>query len=666
MATSQMSELMQHLRRAVLLRDGAGLTDGQLLKDYLSRRDEAALEALVRRHGPMVWGVCRRVLHNYHDAEDAFQATFLVLVRKAGSVVPREMVANWLYGVAHQTALKARATNAKRRARERQVTEMPEPVVTEQDLWNDLQPLLDQELSRLPDKYRVAIVLCDLEGKTRKEAARQLGVPEGTLAARMARGRGMLAKRLARHGLAVSGASLAAVLAQNAASASAPTTVVSSTIKAASLFAAGRAAATGVISAKVAALTEGVVKAMLLRKLKIGAAMLLVFAGIGLAGLALNSAPLQAELPVVQKEEPREPKPFAAAAKVISLAWSPDRSTLVTVGYQRPKEKEELVGNSTVQFWDARTGKEKRSLGEVANTQLSDLVYSPDGKAIAMSSFKRDGDRCICEVKLYDAAKGELLREFASHDVAYGKLTFSPDGKMLASAGEKFEPFTGPFERIVAEVKLWDVATGQMKRLLEDKRELDFFHRFNVLAFSPDGKTLAAAGIRFEYTKDMIPEMPDLKNPIGMNPLNHNEVVLWDVDTGKVKRVLKGNASWFISATFSPDGRSVLVSDQQGVVRIWDPATGKLERKLRHDHAPWSALSPDGKWLATAGGEVRDGKRAGTVKLWDYRTGEVKHTLSELDGLTGRILFSPDNKRLAVGVRSTVRIWDIEKAAFEQ
>src|SRR5438105_100856 len=125
MATSPMGEVLQHLRRT-LLRDGAKLTDGQLLEGFLSRREEPALAALVRRHGPMVWGVCRRVLANHHDAEDAFQATFLVLVRKAASIVPREMVANWLYGVAHQTAIKARATAAKRRTRERQVPHMPE------------------------------------------------------------------------------------------------------------------------------------------------------------------------------------------------------------------------------------------------------------------------------------------------------------------------------------------------------------------------------------------------------------------------------------------------------------------------------------------------------------------------------------------------------------
>src|SRR5262249_18769963 len=163
MATGQLNGVIQHLRRAMLLRDGAGPNDGQLLADYISRRDEAALEALVQRHGPMVWGVCRRVLSNYHDAEDAFQATFLVLVRKAAAIASTELLANWLYGVAHQTALKARATVARRKVRERQVTEMPEPAVAAQDLWDDLRPLLDRELSCLPDIHRVVLVLCDLE-----------------------------------------------------------------------------------------------------------------------------------------------------------------------------------------------------------------------------------------------------------------------------------------------------------------------------------------------------------------------------------------------------------------------------------------------------------------------------------------------------------------------
>ena len=176
MPTSPMSEVVQYLR-STLLPEGADLTDGQLLECFVSRREPAALEALVRRHGPMVWGVCRRVLRNHHDAEDAFQATFLVLVRKAASVHPRAKVGNWLYGVAHQTALKARATRAKRKERERQVTDMPEPAVADQDLWSDLQALLDQEVSRLPEKYRTVIVLCDTGGQDRERGGSATRLP---------------------------------------------------------------------------------------------------------------------------------------------------------------------------------------------------------------------------------------------------------------------------------------------------------------------------------------------------------------------------------------------------------------------------------------------------------------------------------------------------------
>jgi RNA polymerase sigma factor (sigma-70 family) len=298
MASSPVSEILQHLRRAVILREGNGLTDGQLLADYLGRRDETALEALVRRHGPMVWGVCRRMLRNYHDAEDAFQATFLVLVRKAAAIASRELLANWLYRVAYQTSLNARAAAAKRRAREKQVMKMPEPAVAESDPWRDLLPVLDQELSRLPDKYRTVVVLCDLEGKTRKHAARQLGMPEGTVAGRLARARGMLAKRLARHGLAVSSAALAGVLSPNVGSAGVPASVASSTIQAADLFAAGKTAATGLISAQVAALTEGVVKAMFLHKTKRALAVLLAIAAIGMcAGGVLQGIQAQSPRP---------------------------------------------------------------------------------------------------------------------------------------------------------------------------------------------------------------------------------------------------------------------------------------------------------------------------------------------------------------------------------
>ncbi|HEV3146038.1 MAG TPA: sigma-70 family RNA polymerase sigma factor [Gemmataceae bacterium] len=281
MPTKQTNDVIEHIRRIVLLRDGAGVTDGQLLEDYVCRREDAALAGLVRRHGPMVWGVCRRVLRNHHDAEDAFQATFLVLVRKAASIVPREMVANWLYGVAQQTARKARATAAKRAEREMPMRDLPEPGVEERELWRDLQPLLDEELSRLPAKYRAPLVLCDLTGASRKEAARQLGVPEGTVAGRLARARVMLAKRLVRRGVLLSSGALALMLVEHAASASVPLSLVTSTIKAANLFAAGQAGAASMVSVKAVALTNGVLKSMFATQLKTMLATMLAVTVLG-------------------------------------------------------------------------------------------------------------------------------------------------------------------------------------------------------------------------------------------------------------------------------------------------------------------------------------------------------------------------------------------------
>jgi RNA polymerase sigma factor (sigma-70 family) len=369
MATSQASEVIRHLHRAVLRQGEAGLTDGQLLESFLSRRDEAAMEVLVRRHGPMVWGVCRRILRSHHDAEDAFQATFLVLAHRAASVASRELLANWLYGVARQTALKARATVARRRGRERQVTDMPEPALTAQDVWDDLRPLLDAELSRLPDKYRVVIVLCDLEGKTRTEAAGQLGLPEGTVASRLARARAMLAKRLARHGLALPAALLAGVLSREAASACVPPPVVPATVRAASLPAAGRA---GTTPTEVAALTEGVLRAMSLSKLRAVAAVVLLvcFTGLGAAVAArrvsgAGQANEQQATPPepdrraeragpageASKEKPPEEDPRLLIDRVLNACGGEGRLRRLNAFTEKVKDMEAFGGTSTSEYF---------------------------------------------------------------------------------------------------------------------------------------------------------------------------------------------------------------------------------------------------------------------------------------------------------------------------
>jgi RNA polymerase sigma factor (sigma-70 family) len=290
MGQTGLKKVLGRLRQSLLPLDGGDCSDAQLLGQFVERREEAAFAALVHRHGPMVLGVCNRVLGHRQDAEDAFQAAFLVLARKAGSVLRREALASFLYGVAYRTALRARSRATQRRMTERQVEAMPEREVAPPPL-HDWQPLLDHELQRLPAKYRAPVLLCDLEGKTRREAARVLGLSEGTLSSRLSRARRMLAQRLCRRGVAVCAGALAASLAESAAPAALPRALVVSTIKAATLVAAGQAAC---VATPVAALMNEVLGAMLMTKLKLpvmGLMVALALAGSNLVYRAAGQAP---------------------------------------------------------------------------------------------------------------------------------------------------------------------------------------------------------------------------------------------------------------------------------------------------------------------------------------------------------------------------------------
>jgi RNA polymerase sigma factor (sigma-70 family) len=293
MASGAMDPVVRYLRRVARPRGPVERTDGELLRAFLADRSEVAFEMLVRRHGGMVLGVCRRVLGNLHDAEDAFQATFLVLARKGASVLPREQVGNWLHGVALRTALEARGRRARRRSRELQVIDMPHPSVAPDVDYEALHRLLDQELNRLPAKYRSALVLCELEGRSRKEAALQLGLAEGTLSSRLATGRQMLVKRLARQGVSVPVAGLAIALATQAAQGAVRPTLVSLAARAALLVGAGRAAP-GLFSPQVLSLSQGVLKTMFLHRLKVISVLLLGIT-LGAAGVGTVAGPAKGE-----------------------------------------------------------------------------------------------------------------------------------------------------------------------------------------------------------------------------------------------------------------------------------------------------------------------------------------------------------------------------------
>jgi RNA polymerase sigma factor (sigma-70 family) len=272
MATARRSPLTNYLRE-ISAAHLAALTDGQLLQRFTAQRDEAAFAALVRRHGPLVLGACCRVLRDWHNAEDAFQGTFLLLARRAGSLRRPEALGPWLYGVASRTARKARAREARRRDCERRAGTTPLMEDADDLVWRDLRPVLDEAVARLPEKYRIAFVLHHLQGLAVAEVALRLGCPQGTVAGRLARAKVRLRGRLARQGLAMSATALAAVLAQGAVSAAVPAQLTTGTVEAALRVAAAKTA--GALSATAAILTRGGLQAMSLSKVNVGLAVLL-------------------------------------------------------------------------------------------------------------------------------------------------------------------------------------------------------------------------------------------------------------------------------------------------------------------------------------------------------------------------------------------------------
>jgi RNA polymerase sigma factor (sigma-70 family) len=286
MARESGSPLLMFIRRFAAARRHSALTDGELLQRFALQHEEAAFTALVSRHGPMVLGVCRTILQDVHDAEDAFQATFLVLVRKSRAIGKPASVASWLHGVAYRLATRARADAARRRARERQAVPMPYTQAHDDLIWRDLRPVLHQEVDRLPERYRLPFVLCYLEGKTNEEAADLLGWPKGTVLSSLSRAREHLRRRLTRRGLTLTGGLLAALAAENAAGAAVPAALAARTLEAALLFAAGPGAFGG-IAAPVLTLAEGMLRATLVARLKVTAGILLALTAGGAGAGAL-------------------------------------------------------------------------------------------------------------------------------------------------------------------------------------------------------------------------------------------------------------------------------------------------------------------------------------------------------------------------------------------
>jgi RNA polymerase sigma factor (sigma-70 family) len=337
MSNQDRSPVTRYLLRMLGPTGAGGLSDAQLLERFVRQRDEAAFEVLVWRHGPKVLGVCRRVLRHDQDAEDAFQAVFLILARKGGSIGKGQAVASWLYQVAYRVALRARRRAEKRASQPLPPAEVPATPPAPNAEWSELRPVLDDEVNRLPEKYRAPFILCYVDGKTNEEAAQELACPKGTVQSRLAWARQRLRLRLTQRGVTLTGGLLGAALAPQL-SAAVPASLAETTVKAGLLVAAGTAA-TGVVSGQVAALTQGVLRTMLWTKIMIVVGCTLLVAALGVGGAVLarptpqDNSDVQAQ-PSTPATKADLPKPAATPKVAVQAQDPPDQSKVVEKTYE--------------------------------------------------------------------------------------------------------------------------------------------------------------------------------------------------------------------------------------------------------------------------------------------------------------------------------------------
>jgi RNA polymerase sigma factor (sigma-70 family) len=630
MPTKALRRAIEHLQQTLT-------RDEELLERFLSQRDEIAFATLVKRHGPMVLGVCRRILANVQDSEDAFQATFLILARKARSVVNRQALAGWLYTVASRTAAEARAVNARRQKREKQVPQMPQPVVAPAEP-KDWQPLLDEELNRLPEKQRTPVVLCDLEGLTRREAAGQLGVPEGTLSSRLISARRKLAQRLARRGVVVSGGALAAVMSQSVASASIPPALIGSTAKGAVLLASGKIAA---ISAPVAALMKGAMKAMFLAKLKVTLATIVVLTVLGAGGFVVSyqrtlgqqsGQEIRAQEPA--KEKGPSTKEINELIKELGSARFKDREAashkLDSLGLRAlPALRKAIAEGNDL---------EVKRRAEQLLMKIENRLYAPirafkghTNKATCVV-FSADGKQALSSsddhtVRLWEVASGKELRQFNGHTDMTLSVTFADKGKKSYSCSG------WPSEMNADKsIRCWDLTTGkELSRLLG---HTDTVWR---ICLSPDGKTLASTS-------------------------RDNTMRLWDLESGKEIRRFLGHTDWVRGADFSPDGKQLVSGSWDSTLRLWDVESGRELRRFTGHKAGINsvAFSPDGKLVLSGGGQ--DGSSVDNdIRLWELTSGKVLQVFKKHTNRVWHVTFAQDGKRaLSSGADGAICLWDIK------
>ena len=673
------SESLLHYLRRLTAPAANEAGDAVLLERFASQDDPSAFTALLARHGPMVLGVCRRILRDSHEAEDAFQATFLVLARKAGSLRRPEALASWLYGTARHLASTARRAESRRYQREGRCSEFA-AASSSGDLLDDLSArelllALDEELARLPETYRLPLILCHLEGRTYEEAARLLGWSAGSVKGRLERGRKQLHARLSRRGLAL-GASALAIKSLTTATVSAA--LRQATMQRALTFAAGSAEG---IAASILALAETGITSTAITKAKVGLLLLFVIGLAGGAGVLAN--PLRSDKKV---EEKRAAAAAAPQRQTETPKSAPDKNAptdlygdplpsgaiarLGTVRFRHGGFRVDAVvsadgrrlysgGDHSLEWWDAQSGRRLRQiLFPDPNYLVAGIDLSPDGKLLAVTFYLRN------KMRFWDTASGAEVHPFGEDAPLTPRATFSPNGNLLAHLDIGNQ----------RTVSIWDVRKGKKIRTIEGGEVR--MHLVRSIAFSPNGNLQAFPRNRGVRVWDLVANKelyhldPGAKTSMGCvafsadgkllaaaaNPYEQgpdHAIHLWDMATGKEVGALKGHEDGINALAMSPKGNLLVSLSFDKTIRFWDLAK---RQEIGRSPAPARqfvalSFSADGSVLASA--ELR-----GVLRLWDAHKHEEIATPGTGGNAVQWVRFAPDGQTLISAVTEQIGIWD--------
>jgi RNA polymerase sigma factor (sigma-70 family) len=623
MATVQLGAIGRHIRNLVVDLKMGDQTDGTLLRAFLDHNDQAAFEALLRRHGPMVLRVCSRTLGNTHDAEDALQATFLVLAQRAKSIRKRESLGSWLHGVAYRMSTDARRAAGRRRGHESRANPVHPTDPALNAAWQEVQAILDEEIQHLPESLREPFVACCLENQSCAEAAQQLGVEEVAVRQRLSRARKLLQHRLTQRGVSLAAVLGMAAVTATEASAAVSRSLVNSTVIAAAKIAAGQTLAGASVPAAVLKLLEGAKRAMILTKLKT-ATVVSLLAVLTSFGAALLADQLSASPQEVGKEKaatdsakagnpsiteaPRRAGPPRVLVEYKSpltcMAWSPD-GRVVATGTE----------DGAIHITEAATGKEVNSFRVGAT--ITALAFAPNGKKLVLGQPGQPGS-------IWDIAAGKEEPRGGGGGGGGNipptvHVAFTPDGQwavtiavgrmvrsgpMGGGAMMMGNPAGGGCAAISPDGMIggWCDAKGMLRVLQPTQAasgppQILQVDKTPCIAFAPGGKLLAVGG-------------------------DDNSVQLWDLTAMKKTLLLTGLEKPAAQLSFSADGRTVTAVAADGMsIQIWNLSRNGARFRINPIGGAVGshAQSPDGKMLATA---AKGGKQ---LFLWKITSRQLTH-----------------------------------------